>query len=420
MRPLLNAIWLTSFTLTSETRDIADVHVTPAEAALLTAVHYGITICPSELPSIAAGECYSGGLVKEDECRAALAGSLAKGWLQVIDEPTLARITDELRKGGFMGPIYHVPPVGVVDFTHVGAELWHGLRGPRTPTRPPFAFTDVVHSKTTRYFTTRAAALGGIPQAKECGGDMTAVGPFPIGPWRAQWWRRFPEGYRIDIEERQQWQGCVGQGEGCFMPEPREGADPQRLQHVLDRHNVTLPEWLLLAAMDRGLPRSVCDLPPCVAESASRQYGVTASEDECRTGLESCLRYGWLRIVDEHAFEQIAALLRDEPALMPVATEVGGRGEIDFAPCGAALYRMIGAEWLGSDWEEDLTVWKESYREEHRYCEAQEGLRGILQKYADAGEVVRASKVVPIGPWCVYWWERFPSGYRLELEIGQP
>ena len=34
------------------------------------------------------------------------------------------------------------------------------------------------------------------------------------------------------------------------------------------------------------------------------------------------------------------------------------------------------------------------------------------------GDFVRASQVVPIGPWCVYWWERFPSGYRLELKLG--
>ena len=33
---------------------------------------------------------------------------------------------------------------------------------------------------------------------------------------------------------------------------------------------------------------------------------------------------------------------------------------------------------------------------------------------------VRAHRLAPIGPWCGSWWERFPSGYRLELEIGNP
>ena len=34
---------------------------------------------------------------------------------------------------------------------------------------------------------------------------------------------------------------------------------------------------------------------------------------------------------------------------------------------------MIAVEWLGPDWEDNLLVWKETYRDEHRYCEAQEG-----------------------------------------------
>jgi hypothetical protein len=42
-----------------------------------------------------------------------------------------------------------------------------------------------------------------------------------------------------------------------------------------------------------------------------------------------------------------------------------------------------------------------------------------VQEHVAKGDVVRARRVVPIGPWCVYWWERFPAGYRLELELGE-
>jgi hypothetical protein len=148
-------------------------------------------------------------------------------------------------------------------------------------------------------------------------------------------------------------------------------------------------------------------------------FGLVASEDECRAGLDACLRSGWLRLVQLTGNDEVALLLQADPVMMPVATELRGLEEVDFTPCGATLYRMIAAEWLGSDWEDDLQVWKETYREEHRYCEAQEGLQGIEQKYAARGEFVRASKLVPLGPWCVYWWKRFPAGYRLELQIGE-
>ena len=49
-------------------------------------------------------------------------------------------------------------------------------------------------------------------------------------------------------------------------------------------------------------------------------------------------------------------------------------------PAGAALYRMIAAEYLGPGWEDDLSVWREYYREGHRYCETEEGLQGVLQR----------------------------------------
>ncbi len=366
--------------MTSLTQDLADAGLTPAEAALFTVVHYGLTAPPADLPAIAARPCYSGGLANEEQCRSALAACQSKGWLQVIDEPALAAITGQLCQGRFIGPIYGLPPVEGVDFTRAGAELWQRLHRRRDSTQPPFAFTDVVHSKTARYFTTRTAALKAVEEAREEGGDITIVGPSPIGPWRAQWWRRFPQGYRIDIEERQQWQGRCGRGESFFMPPPGPTADTRRLQHVLDRHNVRLAEWLLLAAMERGWYRLASKLPRLAAEGAEQHFGVTASEDECRSGLEACLRNGWLRVVDQRAVDEVEALLRDDPADMPVAGEAAGWGKIDFTPCGAALYRMLAAEWLGPGWEDGLDVWKEFYREEHRYCESEEGLRDIVQE----------------------------------------
>lgn len=140
-----------------------------------------------------------------------------------------------------------------------------------------------------------------------------------------------------------------------------------------------------------------------------------------QSGLDECVRYGWLRIVDERAIEEIQTLVRNDPTALPVPDAVRVHlGEIDFTPCGATLYRMIAAEWLGPDWEAALCTESCSSWEEHRYCEALEGFQGIIEEHEGMGAVVRARQVVPIGPWCVYWWERFPAGYRLELQISEP
>jgi hypothetical protein len=392
----------------------------------------------------------NGPVVTEEECRAALGACLAKGWLQVVDEPARAKIADLLRVGGVIGPIYGgLPEVGCVDFTDAGADLSRCLRKRSFPGKgPPFAYTDVVHEKTAEYCRARAAAVAAAETAREGDFVVSVTGPSPIGPWRAQWWRRFSEGYRIDVEERRQWQGrASGGGENCCLNRPPEKADPQRLPHLLERHNVTFVEWVLLAAMERG-PQRLKQAPPWwLADFADREFGTMVSDEEYRSGLESCLRYGWLRVVDQHVVDEIHVLLRNDPVFLAVPRTAENRpdgccldidqlrqgkfvplpmpaasrwGEIDFSPAGVTLYRMISAEWLGPDWEDGLSVSKGYYWEEHHYCEAEEGFQRIVQEHAAKGETIRASRIVPIGPWCVAWWERFAAGYRLELEMGDP
>jgi hypothetical protein len=261
------------------------------------------------------------------------------------------------------------------------------------------------------------AAIPDLDQDEDV--SVSITGPTPIGPWRTHWWRRFSEGYRLDVEEKMQWTQPWRGGWDCSMPRSADTTDLRRLQRVLDCHNVTLPEWLLLAAMDDTCTAMRDILPQKVAESAEWKFGVTVSEDECRDGLEACLRYGWLRLA-QNARDEVDAVLRAEPAVMPVARDVQGwdEDEVDFTPNGAALYRMISAEWLGPDWEDALSVWNVYYRELHLYSVTEKYLPGYSG--AEQGEVVLESKLVPIGPWCSLWWQRFPSGYRLELKIGTP
>ena len=397
--------------------------VTPPEAALFNVVHFGITVPPTDLPFRSAIPDYSpAGPVTKVECQAALADCLAKGWLQVIDEAALAKIAHELREGRWVGPIYGFPDVGVVEFTHAGAELWQQFRRQSFPDAGGnFSYLDTVHIKTTEYYRTISAAVEARPEADQ-DHAFTVTGPSRIGPWRLQWWRRFSGGYRVDIEEKMHWQGRSGGGGSDFvMIGSLRKTESKRLPHILECHNVTLSEWLVLAAMEGDAHETASDLPRQVTRSAVEDFGLTASEEECRIGLEACLRNGWLRVVDQQAIDEVQALLRDDPAFLPVPDRAESRpGEVDFTPAGAALYRMIAAEWLGRDWEDSLSIENVYYREEHHYCEHEEGFQSVRQELADSGEVVRSSKLVPLGPWCSDWWNRFPAGYRLELKIGDP
>jgi hypothetical protein len=427
--------------LANRERILAELGMTRPESALFTAVYYGSTIPAAQLPRRAVMEDYSedGTRVTEEACRDALAACFAKGWLRVIDAAALAKIAEELAEGQFLGPIYGLPQVGDVDFTASGAQLFqrrfalcrsadlelHRRLFPHSGllTEPPTAYADVVRNKTFKYFKTKAAAFAAMEEARTEYDFVSASGPDPIGPWRVQWWRLFPEGYRIDIDQRRQWQGRgSGGGEDCFMDYSSKKPDSQRLRHILDRHHLKPAHWVLFAAMERNwYMRSMPRLPVWVSESAEKSCGMAVSEEECRAALQGCLHDGWLRVVDGEAVDQVNALLQNEPGSMPVPSVTHCKLEhVDFTPRGAVLYRMLAATWLGPNWEDGLHVHKEHYWEEHHYCESVAGFRRIVKEREERGNTVLASRIVPLGPWCINWWDRFPSGYRLELEMGDP
>lgn len=450
----------------------AEFGVTPPEASLLHVVHYGIDAPPDDvhrpddeptwgaIDRWAAHKAYSlGGKSTRAQCRAALTNCLNKGWLRIIDEPALAKIVDELRERRILGPIYGLPSVGAVDFTDAGAALWQriGERLQSDSPRIPSSSRGIVRAKSTRYLPTRAKAVAEIEMARNDPDVISVSGPYPTGPWRAQWWRRFPQGYRIEIEEHDSAGNLGIDGESCYFASSPPEEDPQRLQHILDCHNVTFAEWVVLQSMEGG-PRHLRVTKKFGLRECLLGFGGTISDRMCilgpdgtiseetvRSGLDACLRHGWLKALDQHALDEIHRLLRNDPALLAVPKTAELRpaglcylegpdhpghmvpspalpesrwGEIEFSPTGAALYRMISAEWLGPDWEDGFLATKRYSWEEHHFCESEEGFHQEIQEHIANGFTIEASRLEPIGPWCIRWWDRFPSGYRLELEIG--
>jgi hypothetical protein len=428
----------------------AELGVTRPTSALFTALYYGFTLLPSKLPMRAVMEDYNpdGPLVTEEECQVALNDCLARGWLQVVSEAARLRIADRLHDGGVLGPIYGgLPEVGCVDFTDAGAELLRQIdeRVPKID-EIPFAYTDVVHEKTAHFFRSRTAAITAIEEAQGRDDVVAVAGPFEIGPWRAQWWRKFPEGFRIDVEERRHWQGHSSPSdESCRLYRLLQPIELPRLRRVLASRGVSFQEWVLLAAMECEYDSRSADLCRRAGRYWADEFGAPVSEPECRQALASCLDSGWLRVLNRDVLDEIHLLFRADPCFLalprlaelrptgycydarqyllgkrvPVPPQPESRwGEVVFTLPGASLYRQISDEWLGTDWEDDVRASRCYHWEEHYYCEAEAGLEHPALEHLAHGRSIRAKRIVPIGPWCVYWWRQYPVGFRLELELG--
>lgn len=403
---------------------LADLGLTPSEASLFNVLHFGLTLRPSDLCRRAAFGDYSIGhpVSAETHC-VTLDACLEKGWLQYVDQAALDHIKEEIGREQIVGPIYGMPNIGVIDFTHKGAAKWERIsqRLWNGGHRSEFAFEDVVHTKSIHYYSSMAKAH--LEREKWLSYDdvVSVSNPSPIGRWRANWWRDFPEGFRLDVEQRRQWVGrTASSGPWIFLPELNLKADPIHAKDVLDRHHVGLTQWLVMTALERiNDERRVVRVTPLIHKKLGLEQ---VSEAQCHDGLKACLSHGWIRRVDESFIAEIAKLLQVDDSTMPVPFDcrTHSRHRVDFSIEGAKLHRMLSAEIFGTNWEEGLIVEETYYREEHRYCATQAGIDAVEQEYAASREAPESASTTQIGPWCVYWWDRFPSGYRLELTFGKP
>lgn len=223
---------------------------------------------------------------------------------------------------------------------------------------------------------------------------------------------------RVDIEEREHGRGCAG-SESCQLDLQALNPGQERLTQVLAQHQLTQVEWLLLDYAGHHFCGQWTDhFLFHFAQNCRLCLHRKVTVDECRAAFEHCVTAGWVRIVDEAALAEIESLMHDEPsaAVLPQTSRLNV-GNVDFTPAGARFYRQLSAEWLGMDWEDQLLIDRGLEWKMHYYCASQQGFEGTLQEHEDRGDIIVSSNVVPVGPWCVHWWQRFPAGYRMGVAL---
>lgn len=403
---------------------LAEIGLTPAHAVLFNIVSYGLVVESQDLCERATIEDYAVcGATTVSQAQAALADCFSKGWLRIVDASALQELRTEIRNANLIGPVYGFPNVGGVDFTHAGAEKWRVVcdrLGQRDGRVSHLSYSDVVRIKTAHYFHSESKALAERDLCKTYDAVVAVSEPVAIGPWRANWWRRFPEGYRIDVEERPEEHGrsCDGLPQiylDPFRPASKKSVDLVLAKGVMRRRGASVAEWCILANCELG--RIYRESVIQMASTDAKKLGVRLTPQQCERGLQRCIRKGWLRFVNDHVVAEIEGLLRNDRARIIALFD--RRTEIAFSIAGANFYRSLSAEILGSEWEEDLIAEHSYYREEHRYSETPLPFRQQLDDVSFPIEAPKFSRVTSIEPWCVYWWERFPSGYKMELTFGE-
>ncbi len=401
---------------------LAEVGISAAESALLNAIHYGISVRQHDLCRFAAVHGYSlADAVTLPEVNEACDQCLKKGWLQVVDKSVLVQLEADVQNSGLLGPVYGFPSLDSIEFTVEGARQWFivcAQLGFPVGYDDSFAYEDVVHEKIAHWLSTESKARDEIEKRKAWPYTASIVGPVPVGPWRAQWWRRFDSGFRFDIESRMHWRGLVGGRDSCWFRPEDSPFDLAEAQQVLERHNVSVVEFLTLKSVETAKCQSkIGDRVKKSLEKWAPNLAAVTDDDL----TQRCLERGWLQPIHEVSIAEIRAMVEADDAITPLPLNLQRyRYELDFTMAGANIYRALSAEVHGAGWENSLIVEKSYYRELHRYCATEAGLRSLQEEYSEHADVLRKARIVPIGPWCVYWWRRYAAGFRVELIIGEP
>jgi hypothetical protein len=149
--------------------------------ALFGEINYG-SRDPERLSHGCESCCYEP--VPEAECRVALEECLRRGWLQLIDQPALARIVNDLRRTGTYGPVGGLPHLGTVDFTAEGAAVWQRACRRANPTRLRGWMSRTVRQHLAHYFPSARLARRWCEEELWTE-DRVIAGPTNIGAWGA-------------------------------------------------------------------------------------------------------------------------------------------------------------------------------------------------------------------------------------------
>lgn len=139
--------------------------------------------------------------------------------------------------------------------------------------------------------------------------------------------------------------------------------------------------------------------------------------------MKSLLERGYARETDEAAISEIEKYLVDDPDAGRPTALLPKEGEVDLTVTGAELYYALRKEVFGIDRNDSTGLVRDvdaSHVEIYatsREVAAMAFYQSFFEGRETAEKVVSTSEILDIGAWRARWWERFDSGWRIDVVI---
>lgn len=240
------------------------------------------------------------------------------------------------------------------------------------------------------------------------------VEPHPIGPWRAEWWRCFPSGFRSEWQEtydHAEWMpghNFIGfsdriRVEGQWFSRQSPLADQQLplLEFALTQRGLSHDAWKVL----RSFESSTITIPQNYLR-------------ENPQGVAECVSQGWIVPVDERFRDELERELNAALAVLPLRHVYRcEEGNWAITPAGIERLAEVSRDLFGPLWEDCVCVEQGLGGTALMYCETQRGIEDQLEEWEYLGIRVASHTIEAIGPWCTTWRKEFPSGFKATVEI---
>jgi hypothetical protein len=390
---------------------------------------------------------------------------IAKGWLQRIDEAGRVALVNDLRRTIQTGPFERLPECGEVDVALAGALLLQeedqalkrfrdSYVGALEMGQPPDfgpAYNRERQIVEEYTFPSHEIALCFVSDSLSYyrGRDFQCVSlseSVSIGPWRRAWWDYYPTGFRVRVTAEKASSALdmtipptlIGEATedspeaSCLPGETiRTILNPLNQRVTIQQHGLAVPQWQVLRTFSSG---------PLPLESALAQVIDWCHDDplgiptdaEAQLGLQSCLDSKWICVLDEEALHAINQLLTIQPAIGPLEElAYASSPAIGLTSPGAALLQRVQHALYGPAldfmaWSMPcfpVSHWQASRYHVHRLSSIMELYYTSPQSAATYADETRAapfggsvSAPVPTGSWCTHWWQRYPEGFRVDVE----
>jgi hypothetical protein len=192
--------------------------------------------------------------------------------------------------------------------------------------------------------------------------------------------------------------------------------NPENHFRLLGQSGISLPEWYVLSLIGKWpFPHNqVCKT---VASHSEQDLRGPVTKMNCEAALTACITKHWLRIIDTSSLKAIRSFVRNSNLGGPVYG-YPSIGDVDFTPEGAILYQNLYRQLYRRSLEARHGYPREIAAGKFRYYyQRRKAVLGAISDWKQQETLLSVGRIVPIGPWCVYWWKRFPKGYGVDVEF---